>query len=98
MILTGGTDPGPIARLADRAARSLEAYQSGRLPEPILLVAPGDTGAPESLAEAREGTAFLVRTSGSTTGSFARCWIARVRGSTSVVPAKRSLAILPPTA
>lgn len=66
MRLTGGTSPAAIAGLASAASASLEAHRSGRAPEPIMVLGPDDTS-PE--IEARPGTAFLIKTSGSTTGT-----------------------------
>lgn len=67
MILEGGTDPDNIRTLADAAARSLADHRAGLLPEPILLVPPGHRDTPQ--VESRPGTAFLLRTSGSSTGT-----------------------------
>ena len=66
MILEGGTDPQNVLALADAAARSLSDHRRGLLPEPIMLVEPG-VSVPE--VESRPGTAFLVRTSGSSSGT-----------------------------
>lgn len=67
MIVDGGTDPDSIRALAGAAARSLADFRAGRDLEPIMLVEPGAPD-PEQVV-ARPGTAFLVRTSGSTTGT-----------------------------
>lgn len=68
MILTGGTDPERIADLARAASASLATYLDGGEVEPILLLAPGEREVPEPVGRPRPGTAFLIRTSGSTTG------------------------------
>lgn len=67
MILHGGTSPENIQRLAEAATRSLADFQAGRDIEPILLVEPG--AEPPQEPACRAGTAFLIRTSGSTTGT-----------------------------
>lgn len=67
MILEGGTDPDSIHALAQAATRSLADHRAGLLPEPIMLVTPGQTDVQQ--VESRPGTAFLLRTSGSSTGT-----------------------------
>lgn len=67
MILTGGTDPRTIEKLAAAAAQSLADHRAGRAIEPILLADPEARNVEE--VSVRPGTAFLVRTSGSTTGT-----------------------------
>lgn len=67
MILEGGTDPHNIAALANAARDSYEMHLAGGQPEPIFLVEPGATGVEE--VTPRPGTAFILRTSGSTTGT-----------------------------
>lgn len=67
MILEGGTDPDSIERLAHAAAHSLSTHRSGENPEPILLVEPGAENVED--VNPRPGTAFILRTSGSTTGT-----------------------------
>lgn len=67
MILHGGTSPENITRLAQSAAQSLADFRAGREVEPILLIEPGAEAGDEP--PARQGTAFLIRTSGSTTGT-----------------------------
>jgi len=66
MILHGGTSPAHINRLADAAKQSLADFRAGREIEPIMLVEPDGSGIEPP---ARPGTAFLIRTSGSTTGT-----------------------------
>lgn len=67
MIVPGGTDPASIRRLAEVARQSYLRHLDGREPEPIFLVEPGATRVED--VTPRPGTAFLLRTSGSTTGT-----------------------------